>query len=168
MTMFILMWVAVIALFAMLFQGWYDSSVNPNQQLNRISEHDGVREVVLERNRYNHYIVSGHINSNPVVFMVDTGATDVSIPEHIARRIGLASGAEIEFQTANGPARGYMTRLERVQIGNIVLNDIRASINPNVRDDEILLGMSFLKRIEFSQKGNTLTLRQDVAAQHAR
>jgi aspartyl protease family protein len=50
--------------------------------------------------------------------------------------------------------------LEKVSIGDISLEGVRASINPNVRDMDILLGMSFLKNLEFTQRGNTLILRQ--------
>lgn len=159
-TMFILMWVALIGVFALFFQNWFDSENNPNKQVQSHTLSEGVNEVVLQRNRYGHYVVSGHINDYPVQFMLDTGASDVSVPEHIARRIGLQRGAEQYYHTAKGEAKNYMTRLNQVKIGNIELRDIRASINPNVNDDEILLGMSFLKQIEFTQRGDTLTLRQ--------
>jgi len=159
MTMFILMWVALIGLLSVLFQHYLERSNNPNHQVAAKITQDGVREVVLERNRYGHYVVSGQIDAYPVQFMLDTGASDVSVPEHIARRIGLQRGPEVNFNTANGQARGYMTRLKSVRIGNIELHDIHASINPNVKDDEVLLGMSFLKKLEFTQRGNTLTLR---------
>ena len=157
--MFILMWVALIGLFAVLFQNWFDQSNNPNRQVDSSVTRKGEREVVLERNRYGHYVVSGHINEFPVTLMLDTGASDVSVPQQIARRIGLKQGPEVTYNTANGPAKGYMTTLESIRIGNIVMHDIPASINPNVNEDEILLGMSFLKKLEFTQRGNTLTLR---------
>ncbi len=159
MTMFILMWVALLGVFAVLFQNYLERSNNPNQQVTAKVSKDGVREVILERNRYGHYVVSGQINDYPVQFMLDTGASDVSVPEHIARRIGLQRGPEVVYNTANGQAKGYMTQLKGVRIGNIEIHDIHASINPNVNDDEVLLGMSFLKKLEFTQRGNTLTLR---------
>lgn len=161
MAMFVLMWITLIGLLALLFQNWFDHSTNPNQLVQSQVAHDGVNEVVLERNRYGHYIVSGQINDYPVQLMLDTGASDVSIPEHIARRIGLKRGPEVIYNTANGQAKGYRTRLESVRIGNIVLYDIQASINPNVADDDILLGMSFLKKLEFTQRGSQLILRQN-------
>lgn len=159
MTMFVLMWVALVGLLAVLFQNYLDRSNNPNHQVASKLNQDGVREVVLERNHYGHYVVSGQINDFPVQFMLDTGASDVSVPQHIARRIGLQQGPEVIYNTANGQAKGYMTQLNSVRIGNIEIHDIHASINPNVNDDEILLGMSFLKKLEFTQRGNTLTLR---------
>ncbi len=160
MTMFILMWVVLIALLSMVFGHWFDRAQNPNQRVNTQTANDGIREVALERNRYGHYVVTGKINQHSVQFMIDTGATDVSVPAHIARKIGLQQGAEITFSTANGYAKGYATRLADVRVGEIIVRDIRASINPNVDHDEILLGMSFLKQLEFTQRGDMLTLRQ--------
>lgn len=161
MTMFVLMWVMLIGLLALLFQHWFDRSNNPNQQVQTRVAKDGVHEVVLERNRYGHYVVSGQINDYPVQFMLDTGASDVSVPERLARRIGLKRGPEVIYHTANGQAKGYRTQLESVRIGNVILYDIQASINPNVADDDILLGMSFLKKLEFTQRGTQLMLRQN-------
>ena len=50
--------------------------------------------------------------------------------------------------------------LDEVSLGGITLNRVRASINPNMPQGEVLLGMSFLKHVEFSQRGDTLTIRQ--------
>ena len=95
-----------------------------------------------------------------MTFMLDTGATDISVPQQLADELGLKKGARILFQTANGKSWGYSTVLDSVAIGNIELNNVRASINPNVSDLDILLGMTFLKHLEFTQRGESLTLRQ--------
>jgi aspartyl protease family protein len=54
----------------------------------------------------------------------------------------------------------YGTEVSRLRIGNIELQDVRASITPSMAGDTILLGMSALQQVEFSQRGSTLTLRQ--------
>ena len=154
------MWLIILGLLTLFFNNYLEKQHNPNQQVMSRELGDGEREVVLERNRYGHYLANGQINGQPVVFLLDTGATDISIPAHLARRLNLREGRPLTFQTANGLARGYATRLDSVSLGNIRLTDLPASINPNVEQDEILLGMSFLKHLEFNQKGNTLTLRQ--------
>lgn len=154
------MWIVLLWLLTMFFTRWYEQEYNPNQSVAHVLTEDGVREVILERNRKGHYVTSGFINNQPVTFMLDTGATDISIPAGLADQLGLQRGALIYFQTANGPAAGYSTRLDSVAIGNIELRNVRASINPNVKDLDILLGMTFLKHLEFTQRGNTLTLRQ--------
>lgn len=154
------MWIVLLWLLTMFFGRWYENEYNPNQNVANVLSEDGAREVVLERNRNGHYVTSGFINDKPVTFMLDTGATDISIPAGIADELGLKRGATLYFQTANGPAVGYSTVVDKVAIGHIELEDVRASINPNVKDLDILLGMTFLKHLEFTQRGDTLTLRQ--------
>jgi aspartyl protease family protein len=48
----------------------------------------------------------------------------------------------------------------KISIGNIFLYNVAAHINPAMKSDAILLGMSALKEVEFSQKGKQLTLRE--------
>jgi aspartyl protease family protein len=116
---------------------------------------------VLRRNRSGHYVTSGEINGQPVVLMLDTGASDVAVPENMAARLRLEKMAPLRVSTANGYADAWLTRIREMRIGNIVLRDVRASINPGMNHDEsILLGMSALKNIEFSQKDDTMTLRR--------
>ena len=158
--MIALAWVLLLALVTAYFSGWLERQNNPNQHLVGKIVDDGAREVLLKQNRYGHYVASGRINGQPVRFMLDTGATTVSLPQTLARTLDLAVGAPSAARTANGVITTYQTVLDRVELGNIALPDVRAHINPQMRGDEVLLGMSFLKRIEFTQRGNTLTLRQ--------
>ncbi len=160
MRMTIAMWVVVLGLLTMFFQQWQEKQFNPNQQLSMQLGEGGERELVLNRNRWGHYVASGSINQQPVVFLLDTGASDISVPKDVAERIGLQRGRPVTYQTANGPIQAYATVLEQVSLGGISLNQVRASINPNMPKGEVLLGMSFLKHIEFTQRGDTLTLRQ--------
>ena len=155
----IAMWIAVMIMVFFLFDNLLERDYNPNQQVN-IQEAGQQRVVVLKRNRYGHYVTQGEINNHPVTFLIDTGASDISIPDKIARKLKLKYGQERKYKTANGVITGYLTTLNSVNIGNIELQNVRASINPKMKDDEILLGMSFMKYIEFTQRGDTLTLRQ--------
>lgn len=158
--MVIAMWIIVLALMVLFFQSWQEKQYNPNQQVAMSAGDDGGRELVLQRNRYGHYVADGKINQQSVVFLLDTGASDISVPEGLARRIGLKRGAALRYQTANGMITVYATTLAKVDLGGIVLHQVRASINPNMQGDEVLLGMSFLKHLEFTQRGDRLTLRQ--------
>lgn len=158
--MFFAMWAGLLGLLMVFFDDVLERQYNPNRALGYSASDSGVREVTLERNRFNHYVATGKINGVETVFMVDTGASDISIPAHVADKLGLKRGARITYQTANGPAPGYLTRLDSVALGPIELRGVRASINPNVSHDEILLGMSFLRDLDFTQSGGTLTLRQ--------
>ncbi len=158
--MTIAMWVVLLGLLTMFFQDWGERQRNPNQNPQMRIGADGVRELVLTRNRAGHYVASGSINGEPVVFMLDTGATDVAIPGPVAKRLRLKQGRAMVYQTANGPVKVYATVLDEVSLGDISLRGVRASINPAMHQQEVLLGMSFLKHLEFTQRGNTLTLRQ--------
>ena len=160
MGMTIAMWVVVLGLMTMFFQSWQDKQYNPNQQASLIRDSEGARELVLQRNRFGHYVASGTINNVPVVFLLDTGASDISVPADLAEEIGLKRGRAMVYQTANGEIKVFATTLATVDLGGIVLQQVRASINPNMQGDEVLLGMSFLKHLEFTQRGDTLTLRQ--------
>ena len=120
----------------------------------------GRPQVVIKRDPHGHYLSHGHINHQPVSFLLDTGATVVAIPQHIAQRLGLRRGAKISAVTANGTVDTYATRLDSIGIGAIELQNVDASINPHSHSDDILLGMSFLRQLELVQKGDTLTLRQ--------
>ncbi|MGI9334732.1 MAG: retropepsin-like aspartic protease family protein, partial [Gammaproteobacteria bacterium] len=86
--------------------------------------------------------------------------TDVSVPAGLARRIGLERGMPLQTHTANGTITTYRTRLASVVLGDIELGNVRASINPHMQGDEVLLGMSFLRNLELVQRDRTLTLRQ--------
>ncbi len=152
-------WLLLLGFSVYLFQIWIDKERNPNSNPQTSSAGD-VRQVVLKRNRQGHYVTTGFINGSQLEFLLDTGATDISIPQHIAEKIGLKKLYPIEIYTANGIAKAYGTKIKSASIGEIVLHDLKASINPNVDDDTVLLGMNFLKRIEFTQRGDTLILKQ--------
>ncbi len=158
--MLALMWIGIFLVLGIFFTDILDKQNNPNQNLQTRYLDGEIRELVLQRNRQGHYVADGSINGQPVVFMLDTGATDVSIPSEIARKLQLKPGPSATYQTANGPVRVSLTRLDQISLGALTLSDIRATINPGFKSQQILLGMSFLKHLEFTQRGNTLTLRQ--------
>lgn len=153
-------WILGLLLLAYLFNGLLEHQRNPNRSLSTVTSESGIHEVVLQRNRDGHYLANGKINNQVVEFMLDTGASDVSVPETVARRLGLQRGAPRVYSTANGTITAYQTLLPTLSLGDIVLYDVRASINPYMDDDTILLGMSFLKHLEFTQRGDTLIIRQ--------
>ena len=142
------------------FNGVLQSQSNPNSEPEFSETDNGIKEVVLQRNRQGHYVANGTINGVPVTFLLDTGATDVAIPAAIARKAGLNQGYISQAATANGIIQVYSTILDELQLGNIRLHDIKASITPSMGGETILLGMSALKQIEFTQRGSNLTLRQ--------
>jgi aspartyl protease family protein len=158
--MHVLAWIAVMGLLTLYFTDVLERQRNPNRSVASEVTEGGVREVVLKRNRMGHYVTAGTINGQPVEFLLDTGATGVAVPAALAEQLSLPRGRSMIMNTANGTARSYRTRLGEVGIADIRLANVEASITPGLQTREVLLGMSFLKYIEFTQRGNTLTLRQ--------
>ena len=159
-----LAWIAGLVFLTYLFQQFIDDRYNPNTELAMAAGPDGVREVVLQRNAQGHYVASGWINAQPVTFLLDTGATDVAIPQSLADRLGLPRLRRGMSRTANGTVPVWGTRLDSVQLGAVVLRDVRATIVPSMeRGSPVLLGMSFLKQLEMVQREGRLTLRQGAS-----
>jgi len=160
LSMIIAMWLIIFLMLAWFFSEVLDRQNNPNQAVVTQFTADNVKEVVLQRNRFGHYVTNGEINGVQVEFMLDTGATGVVVPVELAKKLSLKKGLPITVQTANGTVNAYAIKLDRVAIGEISLPEVKAILNPADQSGVVLLGMSFLKHIEFTQRGDTLILRQ--------
>jgi len=121
----------------------------------------GAAMVVLEQDRNGHYEAEGQINGRAVTFLVDTGATDVALPESAARALGLDFGPKIQVMTAAGPSNAWMTRLDEVTVGGIRRKNVRATITSG-EFNGILLGMSFLKHYSLQQQEGKLVIRETL------
>ena len=157
-----LAWIVALFLLMFFFQGSLDKQFNPNSQPEMRLTEQGKAEVVLAQNRQGHYVARGTINDMSVTFLLDTGATQVSIPAHIADKLNLSGQGNYQVQTANGSVTVYKTTLDQLSIGNILLYNVAAHINPAMKTDEILLGMSALKQVDFHQTGKQLILRDPL------
>lgn len=149
-------WLLVLGLGWWFFEDLIARQQNPNRNL---SVAEGQRELVLRRNRAGHYVAPGEINGRPVQFLLDTGATQVSVPAHLGPALGLTPGAAAQVMTANGSVTVRATRIDALVLGPFRIQQVAAHLNPGMRDDQVLLGMSVLKQLEFTQRGDTLTLR---------
>lgn len=151
-----MLWLAAIGLLValtLLFQG-----LTPERGgIVSSSVEGGQAMVTLQRDRSGHYLADGAINGQPVQFLVDTGATDVAVSESLARALGLDFGPRIQVMTAAGPARAWLTRLERVSIGSLSRANVRATITPGL-GEAALLGMSFLQHFDLRQQGDRLVI----------
>lgn len=155
-------WISVMLVLYLLFSGWESNQLNPNRQpVSKISS-DGDVEVVLQRNAYDHYVSSGYINGQKVTFLVDTGATNVVVPMHLANRLKLRPGTEQRIRTANGTVIARHTVIDRLSIGQLELDYVDATLNPGMPGNEILLGMSVLGEVELIQRGDELRIRSST------
>lgn len=116
--------------------------------------------VVLSPDRNGHFVSSGSINGASVRFLIDTGATMVSMSVEDARRAGVnyLAGERGYSQTANGVAPIYKVKLGKVTLGDITLQDIGGVVHENSALPVVLLGMSFLGRLEMRREGESLIL----------
>ena len=160
--MLIFAWIFALALATYWFGNWEDQRANPNRAPQSLHG-DGYIEVRLASGRGGHYLLDGKINGQTLTFLLDTGATAVAIPADLAAQLRLEPGAPVQIRTANGTVTGSRTRLASLQLGDIQLHDVAALITPGMEGDQVLLGMSALKQLEFTQKGGTLVLRQSTS-----
>ena len=109
-----------------------------------------------------HYFINGNINGLPVNFMVDTGATSIAMNYLEAERLGIdyRAGEPISVSTANGIAKAYVVMLGRVSVGDIELNQVEAAVSTSRSPDVILLGNSFLGRLDMTIAEGVLVLRE--------
>lgn len=115
-------------------------------------------EIAIPRSRNGHFYVAGAINDQTVTFLVDTGASTVSVGTAVAQRIGLPRGREVTVGTANGTTRGEEITGQTIAIGGIRLHNVRIVILPNL-PGEALLGQNVLRHLEVVQTQENMRLR---------
>ena len=122
------------------------------------------RKVVVEADARGHFSSAFKLNGRQVDGMIDTGATLVAINTSTARRIGLSlnpSDFSHEVNTANGTIKAAVAMIDRLQIGNITVNDVQAVVLDDRALQTNLIGMSFLKRLgKYQAENGTLLLVQ--------
>jgi aspartyl protease family protein len=97
-----------------------------------------------------HFYIDIKLNSKPVRFMVDTGASDISLNLSDAKKAGIDVENLTSFrryQTANGSIMSGLARVEQMDVAGIRFNDVGVAVN-NSNMGTSLLGMSFLRRFE--------------------
>jgi aspartyl protease family protein len=125
-------------------------------------ESGGRATATLPPDSTGHFSAQGQINGGTVRFLVDTGATLVSLPASEARRLGIdVSGAKRAVsQTANGNVVVYRVTLDSVSVGGITLYNVDAVVHESNALGVVLLGMSFLSRTQMHEDGGNLVLEK--------
>lgn len=132
-------------------QNAYIAAARPNS---------GTDSVTLTADARGHFITTGTINGNTIQFLVDTGATAVTLSSSDARRLGInyLAGARAYTQTANGIVPVYKVKLDAIRVGDVTANNVDAAVIEGDALPVALLGMSFLSRMEMKRDGLTMTL----------
>jgi aspartyl protease family protein len=121
------------------------------------------REVRIVRDNNGSYTTSGSINGRAVDFLVDTGASGVAMSSAQADALNIPyelTGRPVNVGTAGGTSRGYQVVLDRVRVGEVELRRVEGVVIEAQTKHRVLLGMSFLRRLEMRQQDNVMLLRQ--------
>ncbi|MDP7531185.1 MAG: TIGR02281 family clan AA aspartic protease, partial [Candidatus Thalassarchaeum sp.] len=125
------------------------------------AEFDGQR-IVLKPDRHGNFKCKGSIgNISNIDFLVDTGASFCSVKDETAKMLNLDWGEKVETETATGKGMGFRTTLPDVTIGQTSIKNVDALINPLSESGYEILGMSFLKQIEWEHDDGVLILNPE-------
>ena len=122
----------------------------------------GSQSVSLSADGGGHFIANGQINGRSVRFLVDTGATFISMSNSEAKRLGVnyLAGQRGAVSTANGVVPTYKVKLDEVRLGDVTINNVDGMVHTDDSLPIVLLGMSFLNRMEMKRDGETMTLKK--------
>lgn len=117
--------------------------------------------IVLSASSDGHFVTQGLVNSRPVQFLIDTGATTVGIGVSDAERIGLSykHGQAVQVATANGVARGWKIQLSSVRLNDVEVHAVDAVVTPYAMPF-VLLGNSYLTRFQMTRTNEQLVLEK--------
>ena len=121
----------------------------------------GGNRIVLTAGSGGHFFSQGAINGRAVQFMVDTGATAVSIGLPDARRLGVPyeSGQRIQMGTANGVVPAWLVRLDSVRVGDVQVFGVEGIVSQQPMP-YVLLGNSFLARFQMKRDNDQMVLER--------
>lgn len=151
---FISVLVIWVTIFTMAYL-YFDTQLEPRVSVAKSYPENG--EVVIPRTWDGHYYVQGSINGFPIKFMIDTGASVVSVGKQFAQLAGLPKGRPASFATAGGIVQGEMVFNQTIEAGGIVMDGLQVSVG--LDGDVALLGQNFLRKIDVIQSNDTMTLR---------
>jgi len=121
----------------------------------------GGKKIMLTADSQGHFIGAGKINGQAMQYLVDTGATVVSMGVSDAERMGVnyKNGQQIRMNTANGQVPGWSIRLASVRVGDVELTEVEAVVT-SASMPYILLGNSFLTRFQMTRTNDQLVLER--------
>jgi aspartyl protease family protein len=117
-------------------------------------------DLVIERAYDGHFYTTGTVNGQSANFLVDTGATLVSVSDSFAQSAHLAGGVPATFQTANGTSPGRLVDGVEIAVGPLRVSNIRVGVGLHLgADNDVLLGQSFLSHFDVLMNKDQLVLR---------
>jgi aspartyl protease family protein len=119
-----------------------------------------INQLVYRADALGHIMMTAKVNGAPVQFLVDTGATLVSLTSEDASAAGLKPN-ELTFDqtvhTGNGPVHAAFTELREIRIEQLEIDHVSAAVIDSLKQS--VLGMSFLRRLKsFEMHDGALTM----------
>jgi aspartyl protease family protein len=126
-----------------------------------VGQHSGNKRIVLSADRNGHFVSAGTINGKSMQYMVDTGASAISIGKPDADRMGIQyqNGQRINMHTANGVSSGWLVKLNSVRIGDIEIVGVQAIVTPE-RMPYVLLGNNLLGEFQMTRNSQQMILEK--------
>jgi aspartyl protease family protein len=116
-------------------------------------------DLVLARAADGHFYVPGEINGQPLNFLVDTGASLVTVSDAFADKAGLQGGVPTTFRTANGDRAGRVVHGVTVRAGPAEVTSVAVGVGLHGGSQaDALLGQSFLSKFDVSISKDQLVL----------
>lgn len=117
-------------------------------------------DLVISRSQDGHFYTTGRINGQEAKFLVDTGASLVSVSEGFARKAFIRGGVPTTFKTANGDRPGLVVEGVGVSIGPVSVTNVKVGVGLHVGAENVaLLGQSFLSKFDITMNKNQMVLR---------
>jgi clan AA aspartic protease (TIGR02281 family) len=111
---------------------------------------------VVKQRGDGHYFIDGTINGKPLTFLVDTGASAVSLPREIAYMANMSCDEQVRMNTANGTTSVCLSVISKLKFGPFLLKNVSATIVPNL--DQPLMGMNVLQQFKIEQENGEMKI----------
>ncbi len=130
---------------------------------NKFKKPTSGNKLILTPDNSGMYNISGSINGSHVSFVIDTGATLVSMNSNVAKKLGIdykQTGEQSFSYTASGKDKVYIVNLNKVKVGDIELRNIKGAVHEGDFPVITLLGMSFLGKLDTKREGRIMELHK--------
>ena len=133
----------------------WETAIPPVQKIKEPPMTTGGLYVIKQRGD-GHYFLDGTINGKPLTFLVDTGASAVSLPREIAYMANMSCDEQVRMNTANGATSVCLSVIATLKFGPFLLKNVPATIVPNL--DQPLLGMNVLQQFKIEQDNGEMKI----------
>jgi len=116
------------------------------------------KSIVLDQGSNGHYFLAGEVNSTALTFVIDTGASVVSLPSSVAHAAEIDCKKQVKMSTANGLANACTVTIPKLKFGSFLIEDVAAVVVPNL--DEPLLGMNVLQQFNIVQEHGQMRISE--------